>query len=130
MSTAYGTFDEDIDKYIFDTLTKVGLVNCVDRDYDLFYELLIANTKYLCYIDFIRINFEVNDTVTKFVSTDKLKAWKDIDEKEKILIIHYNEYDKGIYFSRIEEILRVSNIDNAIRCAYRISKNDRIETLV
>lgn len=123
-------FDEDIDKNIYDALSKIGEVSCVDRDYDLFYELSIGDTTYLCHVNFEKMNFEENTVVRRYISIDKLKAWESINKKEKILIIHYNEHDKEIYFSKVDEILNSSNTDNEFRCAYNISKHDHIEKLV
>lgn len=122
-------FDEDIDKLIYEILSKVGKVECVDRDYDLFYQLEIGNNKYLCYIDIDEIEFNISGKAKRYISTEKLKIWKGIEAIEEILIITFNEKDRNLYFTRLKDILQLKGVNNLEKCGYDLIQNNRVEKL-
>ncbi len=122
-------FDEDIDKLIYESLSKAGKVECVDRDYDLFYQLEIGNNKYLCYIDIDEIEFNISGKAKRYISTEKLKIWKEIEAAEEILIITFNETDRNVYFTRMKDILQLKGVDNLEKCGYDLLQSNRVEKL-
>lgn len=122
-------FDEDIDKLIYEILSKVGKVECVDRDYDLFYQLEIGNNMYLCYIDIDEIEFNISGKAKRYISTEKLKIWKEIEATEEILIITFNEKDRNVYFTRLKDILQLKGVNNLEKCGYDLIQNNRVEKL-
>lgn len=122
-------FDEDIDDLICSALSNVGSVECVDRDYDLFYELNIHSNKYLCYVEIAEVAFETDGRAKKFISTEKLGVWEDINEKEKILIIIFNKIDQNVYFVKLDEILELEGAKNVEKCAYFLKEEDKIDKL-
>lgn len=122
-------FDEDIDKLIYESLSKAGNVACVDRDYDLFYQLEIENHKYLCYIEIDEIDFNISGKAKRYISMEKLKIWKEIEAAEEILIITFNETDRNVYFTRLKDILQLKGADNLEKCGYDILQNNRVEKL-
>ena len=122
-------FYEDIDELICSALSSVGSVECVDRDYDLFYELNIHSDKYLCYVEIAEVAFETDGCAKKFISTEKLGVWKDINEKEKILIIIFNKIDRNAYFVKLDEILELEGAKNVEKCAYFLKEENKIDKL-
>lgn len=122
-------FDADIDKLVYETLLKVGKVECVDRDYDLYYQLEIENKKYFCYVDIDEVEFDKSGKAQRYISTKKLKIWKEIYDAEEILVITFNEKDRHLYFTRLKDILQLKGAENLERCGYYIIKNNRVENL-
>lgn len=124
-----GVFDEDIDKSIYETLAKTGDVRCVDRDYDLFYQIENGENTYLCYIDIGEIDFGVIGRAQRYIAVEKLKIWKKINETEKILIITFNKKDNHVYFTRLDDILQLKGINNAVKCGYDLLQCNKVEEL-
>ncbi len=122
-------FDEDVDELIYSALAKVGNVECVDRDYDLFYELNINSSRYLCYVEMTKLDFGVDGKAKKFISMEKLKIWREINEKEKILIIVFNKNDQDLYFVKLDEILASIGGKNTEKCVYFIRVENQIERI-
>lgn len=125
-----GVFDEDIDKSIYETLAKTGDVRCVDRDYDLFYQIQNGENTYLCYIDIGEIDFGVIGRAQRYIAVEKLKIWRIINETEKILIITYNKKDNCIYYTRLDDILQLKGINNSVKCGYDLLQCNRVEELI
>ena len=122
-------FDEDIDELICSALSKVGSVECVDRDYDLFYELNMQDNKYLCYVEIAEVAFGADGRAKKFISTEKLGVWEGINKKEKILIIIFNKNDQNVYFVKLDEILELEGAKNVEKCAYFLKEENKIDKL-
>lgn len=121
--------DADIDDLICSALSEIGSVECVDRDYDLFYEWNIYGNKYLCYVEIAEVTFEIDGSTKKFISTEKLGIWEGINEKEKILIIIFNKNDQNIYFVKLDEILGLAGAKNVEKCAYFLKEENQIDKL-
>lgn len=122
-------FDEDIDELIFAALSRVGTVQCVDRDYDLLYELSTSNGKYLCYTEIGDINFGTDGKAKKYIATEKLVSWDSINQQEKILVVLFNNIDQKVYYVELDELLILPGKDNAERCLYYVPKTNEISTL-
>ncbi len=122
-------FDEDVDKLIYEILSRAGKVECVDRDYDLFYQLEIGKDKYLCYIDKGEVMFDKTGKAKRYISTRKLKIWKQLRDTEKILVMTYNEKDRNVYFTRLEDILQLKGAENLEKCYYDLIQENRVENL-
>lgn len=127
--TSENAFDEDIDQLIYEMLSRAGKVECVDRDYDLFYRLEIGENKYLCYIEIEEIVFDEEGKARRYISTEKLKIWKNMQDNEKILIITFNEKDKNVYFTKLEDILQLRGVNNMEKCGYFLVRDNRVEKL-
>lgn len=122
-------FDEDVDELICSALSEVGTVECVDRDYDLFYELSADDNKYLCYVEIGEINFGTDGSAKKFISTEKLGIWESINQQEKILVIVFNDNDQNVYFVKLDEILVLPGVKNVEKCAYFVRAENEISRL-
>jgi hypothetical protein len=122
-------FDEDVDKLIYEILSRAGKVECVDRDYDLFYQLEIGKDKYLCYIDKGEVMFDKTGKAKRYLSTRKLKIWKELQVTEKILVMTYNEKDRNVYFTKLEDILQLKGAENLEKCYYNLIQENRVENL-
>lgn len=122
-------FDEDVDERIFCALAEVGIVECVDRDYDLFYEISIGDNKYLCYVEMVEFDLGVNGSARKFISTEKLSVWRNINKQEKILIILYNSSNQQVYFVKLDDVLESSGAKNEDRCGYSVTEENHISKL-
>lgn len=99
-------FSEDVDELIYSSLQKVGIVKCVDRDYDLFYELEINSKVYLCNVQFDNFDFYVDDKVFRYISADKIAVWKEIEKETPILVITFNQNDNNLYYTKLDTVLK------------------------
>lgn len=90
-------FDEENDKLIVAQLQEVGKVTCVDKDYDLFYELEVGKERFLCNVETINIDFGKLEKISKYVSVEKIEAWGNNDVGDKVLLIFFNLNDKKVY---------------------------------
>lgn len=118
-------FDEDIDELITSLLSELGKVDCVDKDYDLLYEVCINDKKFLCYVEIDDFIFDEKGYVHKYISVDKLSVWKDIMAEDNILIVVFNKNDKHNYYVRLEEILSLPGAENDVRCGYYIHESNK-----
>ena len=122
-------FEEDIDDLIFSSLSKVGTVKCIDKDYDLFYEVDLGYERFSCYVELDAFTFDSEDMIKRYISTEKINVWKEINEKEKILIIIFNRKDNNVYFAKLDDIIQTSNVYNSKRCAYFLKKENIVSNL-
>ena len=122
-------FDESIDELVCTELSRAGTLECVDRDYDLLYELSTNNGKYLCYVENCDINFGTDGKAKKFIATEKLISWDSINQQEKILVVLFNNIDQKVYYVELDELLTLPGKDNEERCLYYVLKENEISRL-
>lgn len=120
-------FDEDIDEMIYRKLEQIGEVKCVDRDYDLFYQLKIGEKTYLCNSEIDTLEFERDGKVRRFISREKIDKWKEIEKSTPILLITFNTNNNEVYYTAMSTILQSSGVNNADRCGYYIYKDRCID---
>ena len=120
-------FDKKLDEFIFVSLSKIGKVKCVDRDFDLFYELEVNSKKYLCYIEIDNLIFKPGKNVRRYISAEKIVVWREIAKKIPIVIITFNTNNQNLYYTKFEDILEKDTIDNPERCAYYIQETDLVK---
>ncbi len=117
--------DEGTDEKVYSALKKMGTVEYVDKDYDLFYELITTSNKYFCNVEVTELAFDSNGVAQKYISIEKLRVWEIINKQEKILIIIFNRIDQEVYVVSLDEILKSSGINNANRCAYYVKRESK-----
>lgn len=122
-------FDKEMDELICTELSKAGVLEYVDRDYDLLYELSTNNGKYLCYLEVCDINFGTDGKAKKYIATEKLKAWESINQKEKILVVLFNCIDQIVYYVELDELLTLPGRNNAEKCLYYVLKDNKVSSL-
>lgn len=103
-------------------LDKIGKVIERDGNYDLDYELINGDTKYYCNIEYDKLSFNADGMAKKYISNEKIDAWKIINEKEKVMLVIYDTNDHSIYGILLDDVLGQIEQTNKTRYAYSIEK--------
>lgn len=120
-------FDEENDELIYQLLSNVGNVICIDEDYDLFYKLEVCGKSYLCCAEIDDWSFDSTEKVRRYISIEKINVWREIQKETPIIIVTLNVNEKKLYYTSFKSILESKGAQNPEKCAYYICIDNSLE---